>query len=169
MLGKGIASGYMPLAALLLDKNLAEVVVGTDSGGSFAGHLVAATVASASIDILERENLIPQGRARGKQFHDELAPLLSYSFIGEIRSHGALVALELVTDKKSRASLCERNPELPAIIRRYARQKGVILGIHGGAITLAPPLVISEGDVSKVSNVVADVVTHIDKIKGLVR
>lgn len=169
VLGKGIASGYMPLAALLLDKDLAEVVVGTDSGGSFAGHLVAAAVASASIDILTREELIPQGRARGRQFHDALTPLLDVPVIGEIRSRGALVALELVTDKTSRASLCARNPELAGMIRRYARQKGVILGVHGGAITLAPPLVISEEDVSIVSDVVADVVKYVSSINGLVR
>lgn len=169
VLGKGIASGYMPLAALLLDRHLAEVVVGTDSGGSFAGHLVATAVASASIDILERENLIPQGRARGQQFHNELLPLLDYSFIGEIRSRGALVALELVTDKINRFSLCQRNPELPAIIRRYARQKGVILGVHGGAITLAPPLVISEEDTRRVSQVVADVAAYINTLDGLIR
>ncbi|WP_437887104.1 aminotransferase family protein [Phytobacter sp. V91] len=169
VLGKGIASGYMPLAALLLDKDLAEVVAGTDSGGSFAGHLVAAAVASASIDILTREDLIPQGRARGQQFYNELIPLLDIPVIGEIRSRGALVALELVTDKTSRASLCARNPELPAIIRRYARQQGVILGVHGGAITLAPPLVIEEEDVSKVSKVLVDVVTHVNDMKGLVR
>ncbi|HCT5785449.1 TPA: aspartate aminotransferase family protein [Klebsiella variicola] len=169
VLGKGIASGYMPLAALLLDKDLAEVVAGTDSGGSFAGHLVAAAVASANIDILTREDLIPQGRARGQQFHEALNPLLDFPVIGEIRSRGALVALELVTDKKSRASLCAKNPDLPAVIRRYARQKGVILGVHGGAITLAPPLVISKEDVSTVSDVIADVVAHINDMKNLVR
>jgi len=122
-----------------------------------------------SIDILTREELIPQGRVRGRQFHDALAPLLDVPVIGEIRSRGALVALELVTDKTSRASLCARNPELAGMIRRYARQKGVILGVHGGAITLAPPLVISEEDVSIVSDVVADVVDYVNSINGLVR
>ncbi|MCL2898400.1 aminotransferase family protein [Brenneria tiliae] len=165
VLGKGIASGYMPIAALLLDGKVAEVVAGTDSGGSFAGHLAAAAVASASIDIIERENLIENGRARGRQFLEELASLASSPLVGEIRGRGALVALELVTDKTTRQSLIDRDPALKAEIRRYARQRhGIILGVHGGAITLAPPLVITTEQVSKVSRAVYDIVAHVENV-----
>lgn len=161
VLGKGIASGYMPIASLLLGKQLAEEISGSDGGGSMAGHLAAAAVASANIDIIERENLIPQGRARGQQFIEQLAPLISSPIIGEIRGAGPLIALELVTDKESKASLTAKNPRLGAEIRRYAREKHrVILGVHGGAITLAPPLVITPDEVSRVSQAVAEVVHH---------
>ncbi len=165
VLGKGIASGYMPIAALLLDRDVAGTVAGTDGGGSFAGHLVAAAVAAASIDIIERENLIENGRARGRQFIEELAPLASSPLIGEIRGRGPLIALELVTDKTTRHSLIAKNPALTGQIRRYARQQhGIILGVHGGAITLAPPLVITAEQVSKVSRAVADIVAYINRV-----
>ncbi len=165
VLGKGIASGYMPIASLLLGEQLAEQVAGSDGGGSMAGHLAAAAVASANIDIIERENLIPQGRARGQQFVELLAPLISSPIIGEVRGAGPLIALELVTDKKSKASLTAKNPQLGAEIRRYAREKHrVILGVHGGAITLAPPLVITCDEVSQVSQAVADVVHHFSNL-----
>lgn len=39
--------------------------------------------------------------------------------------------------------------------------------MHGGAITLAPPLAISAEDVSKVSNILVDAVEYIHSINKL--
>lgn len=164
-LGKGIASGYMPIAALLLGNKLAEVVEGTDGGGSYAGHLVAAAVAAANIDIIAAENLIEKGRARGRQFLDQLAPLIDSPIVGEIRGHGPLIALELVTDKQSKKSLTAQYPTLAGDIRRYAREKHhIILGVHGGCITLAPPLVVTPDEVSMISEGVANTVRHVTRM-----
>jgi len=163
VMAKGIASGYVPLGALLLDDEFAEVVNGPGPGNSYAGHNVSCAVASAHIDILERENLLENSRARGAQFLDELSPLASHPLVGDIRGRGLMIGVELVTDKESRQALAGVAPALNKDLPRYVRRKhGVLLGMRSSAIVLTPPLVIAESEVSRVCVAVTDAVNQID-------
>jgi PLP-dependent transaminase len=169
VLAKGIASGYMPLGAVLLDNEVAKVLTGAGGGGSYAGHLVASAIGSANIDIIERENLLSASRQRGKQFLDELSPLLSLPIVGDVRGRGLMVGVELVTDKLSRQSLVGRFPHLATAIPLLAREThGVIIAIHGGAVALTPPLVITTEEVRRVTAAVADVLERIDPDTGTI-
>ena len=162
VLAKGIASGYVPIAALLMDSDFADVVNGLGPGASYAGHSVGAAVASASIDIIERENLLENSKLRGKQFLQELAPLYDSPFVGDIRGRGLMIGIELVTDKASRHSLFAKSPTLNKAIPRYVRRKhGVLLTVRGGAIVITPPLIISASEVSRICDAVIDAVNQI--------
>lgn len=161
VLAKGIASGYMPLAALLLSEPFAATIDGAGGGGSFAGHLVACAVASANIDIIENEQLLRASQERGKQFLNSLEPLNNLDIVGNIRGRGLMVGLELVANKKTKVSLFHQYPSLLTKIPQYARQKeGVILSIHGGALSLTPPLVITPEEVSQISRAVENTLIH---------
>ncbi|MBN9233977.1 MULTISPECIES: aspartate aminotransferase family protein [Phyllobacteriaceae] len=163
VLAKGIASGYMPLGALLLDANVADVLDGAGGGGSYAGHLVAAAVASANIDIIERENPLEASRERGRQFLDELGELINLPVVGDVRGRGLMVGVELVSDKATREPLFGRFPSLRKDIDRFLRTKhGVIVGIHGGTIALTPPLVITAREVSHVVDAVGDALARVN-------
>ncbi|MEM7116394.1 MAG: aminotransferase class III-fold pyridoxal phosphate-dependent enzyme [Chloroflexota bacterium] len=163
ILAKGIASGYVPLAALLLDGKLADVVNGLGPGSSYAGHNVGTAVASTNIDIIERENLLENSRVRGEQFLQELAPLNAHPLVGDIRGRGLMLGVELVTNKESRQSLCSVAPALNKTIPRYVRHKhGVLFTVRGGAIVITPPLIITAEEVSRVCDAVIDVVNQID-------
>lgn len=163
VLAKGMASGYMPIAALLLDGELADVVNGLGPGSSYAGHNVACAVASANIDIIERENLLENSRARGQQFLQELSPLNTHPLVGNIRGRGLMIGVELVTSKSSRQSLFNAAPALNKEIPRYIRRKwGVLLTVRAGAIVITPPLIITADEVSRICNAVIDAVNQID-------
>ena len=163
VLAKGIASGYMPIAALLLDAELAAVVNGIGPGSSYAGHAVGAAVAAANIDIIERENLLENSRARGVQFLAELSALHDHPLVGNIRGRGLMLGVELVTDKERRQSLFSVAPALNKAIPRMIRQEhGVLLTVRGGALVLTPPLIITAEEVSRVCEAIIDVVNRID-------
>lgn len=163
VLAKGIASGYMPIAALLLDREVAAVVNGLGPGSSYSGHSVGSAVASTNIDIIERENLLENSRDRGQQFLQELAPLNDHRLVGNIRGRGLMLGVELVTSKDSRQSLFSVAPALKKAIPRYIRCKhGVLLTVRGGAIVLTPPLVITAEEVTLICTAVIDVVNQID-------
>lgn len=162
VLAKGIASGYMPLAALLLSEAFAETVAGAGGGGSFAGHPVACSVATANIDIIESENLLKASREQGKNLLNALAPLESLEIVGNIRGRGLMVGLELVESKKTKISLFQKYPSLLTDLPRFAREnEGVILSIHGGALSLTPPLVITADEVKQISRAVENTLKHV--------
>lgn len=163
VLAKGIASGYVPIAALLLDGKLANVVNGLGPGNSYAGHNVGCAVASAHMDIIERENLLENSRARGAQFLDELSRLTSHPFVGNIRGRGLMIGVELVADKDSRRPLSGVAPALHQELPRYVRREhAVLLGMRASAIVLTPPLIITEPEVSRICGAVIDAVDRID-------
>ncbi len=163
VLAKGIASGYVPMAALLLDGRLADAVNGIGPGNSYAGHNVGCAVASAHMDIIERENLLENSRARGAQFLGELSRLTSHPLVGNIRGRGLMIGVELVADKDSRRPLSDIAPALHRELPRYVRREhAVLLGLRASAIVLTPPLIVTEREVSRICGAVIDAVERID-------
>lgn len=163
VLAKGMSSGYMPMAALLLDEAFAEMVHGLGPGNSYAGHAAGAAVASAHIDIIEREHLLENSKARGAQFLHELAPLLEHPLVGDIRGRGLMLGIELVADKDSRETLTGVAPQLNGTLPRFIRRKhGILLGIRNSALILTPPLVITADEVSRVCAALHDAVHQIE-------
>lgn len=163
VLGKGICSGYVPMAALMLSDDVAETVNGLGPGNSYAGHAVGCAVGSAHIDILESEGLLENSKQRGTQFLSELAPLREHALIGDIRGRGLMLGIELVSNKETRAPLIKEAPWLFKGLPRYLRKKyGVLLGLRGNVVVLTPPLVINEADVSAACRALVDVFSEID-------
>ncbi len=163
VLAKGIASGYAPLAALLLDGRLADAVDGAGPGSSYAGHNAGCAVASAHLDIIERENLLENSRARGAQFLDELSRLSSHPLVGDIRGRGLMIGVELVADKETRRPLSDVAPTLHRDLPRYVRREhAVLLGMRASAVVLTPPLIVTAPEVSRICEAVADAVNRID-------
>lgn len=167
VLAKGIASGYMPLGAVLLDGRMVDVLRDNGGGGSYAGHLVASAVGAANLDIIERENLLDASKERGSQFLKELRSLLALPVVGDVRGRGLAIGVELVSDKSTRQSLLERFPSLRKDIPRFVRHEhGVIIAIHGEAVALTPPLVITAEQVTRVVQAVGDALGRIDVRTG---
>jgi len=154
ILAKGMASGYMPIGALLLRSKLADTLEGDYTGGSYGGHPVSCAVAKASIDIIERENLLENARERGLQFLSELQPLLDLPVVGDVHGLGLALGVELVSDKKARTPLALDDPTL---VTRFREDTGVILGLHGHTLVITPPLIIKAEEVSRT----VEAVTHI--------
>jgi len=165
VLAKGMCSGYVPMAAVMMSEDVASTVNGLGPGNSYAGHAVGAAVASAHIDIIETENLIYNANARGAQFLEELEPLLDHPFVGEIRGRGLMMGIELVSDKKTRAPLIKDAPWLFADLPRYMRREhGILLGLRGPVIILTPPLVITTDEVSQICLALIETIARIDQV-----
>ncbi len=164
VLAKGMCSGYVPMAAVMMSEDVANAVNGLGPGNSYAGHAVGAAVASAHIDIIERENLLDNANARGAQFLEELSPLLEHPFVGDIRGRGLMMGIELVSDKEKRAPLIKDAPWLFADLPRYMRRThGVLLGLRANVIILTPPLVITREEVSQICQALTQTITRIDQ------
>jgi putrescine aminotransferase len=143
---KALTSGYQPLSALLVGDRIAATLV--EKGGEFyhgytySAHPVCCAVALKNLEIIEREGLI--GRVRedtgpylAKMLQERVA---DHPLVGEVRSVGLMAAVELVSDKATRARY------LPSGIagtkvRDHAIANGLMVRAVGSSIIMAPPLI----------------------------
>ncbi|WP_405563799.1 aspartate aminotransferase family protein [Streptomyces sp. NBC_01180] len=145
---KGITSGYIPLGALLVADRVAEVLLrdhGFPMGYTYNGHPVAAAVALANLDIIEREGLLGRAVTMGARLHAELdAQLGGLPVVGEIRSVGMMLAVELVADRESRTPLPLDPARMPHDVIR--RETGVIVRDSAHSLVLSPPLIMTDSE-----------------------
>lgn len=152
--GKGIASGYAPLGAVLVAPNVVEAVeTGTrifKHGFTYQAHAVATAAGNAVLDYIETHSLFARVAPASQALCTALAPLLSHRHVGDIRGLGLLVGIEFVRDKPTRAPF-EPSLAIAEKIRAAAMEEGVLTyptqgcvdGASGDHILLAPPFIIT--------------------------
>ena len=164
-LAKAITSGYQPLGALMVADRVAEVLVGEGGeffhGFTYSGHPVAAAVANANLEIMERERIVERVRT-------EIAPywaarwreLGDHPLVGEARTLGLLGALELVPRKPARAFFPERGT-VGTRCRDLSVKNGLVMRAVWDTMIAAPPLVITP---TEIDELVAKVVQTLDQL-----
>ena len=104
---KGLSSGYLPIAALLLGERVGDALVASGQewthGFTYSGHPVCAAVALENLRLIEQEGLHERASGPlGAYFARALATLADHPLVGEVRACGLIAALELVADKAAR-------------------------------------------------------------------
>jgi len=149
-LAKGISSGYVPLGATALSGKVARAFREADSalgalahGHTYSAHPVAAAAALATLDILERENVVANAARLGPYFIERLRVLQArHALIGDVRGVGLMVCLELVADRATKATL-PRGAKQVTQVAREAYRRGAMIRTSGPNIILSPALTIS--------------------------
>ncbi|WP_324785196.1 aspartate aminotransferase family protein [Streptomyces sp. H51] len=151
---KGITSGYVPLGALLVGDHVAEVLLrdhGFPMGYTYNGHPVATAVALANLDLIEKEDLLARATTIGRFLHTELeARLGDLPVVGEIRSVGMMLAVELVADRATRTPLPLNPDRMPHDVIR--RETGVIVRDSAHSLVLSPPLIMTEAEAGEAAD-----------------
>jgi adenosylmethionine-8-amino-7-oxononanoate aminotransferase len=152
--GKGIASGYAPLGAVLVTSHVVEAFEsgsGTFKHGfTYQAHPVATAAGNAVLDYLEAHNLFARVTPAAEKLRADLAPLQSHRHVGEIRGLGLLVGIEFVRDKSTRGPFDPREA-IAEKIRAAAMEEGVLAyptqgcvdGTRGDHILVAPPFILT--------------------------
>src|SRR5271166_3271536 len=152
--GKGIASGYAPLGAVLVAPHVAEAFEkGTAAflhGFTYQAHPVATTAGNAVFDYLEAHKLFERVTPAGETLRKALSALESHPQVGQVRGLGLLQGVEFVKNKSTRepfpkeAGIAEkiRQAALEKNVLTYPSQ-GTVDGTRGDHILLAPPFIIT--------------------------
>jgi adenosylmethionine-8-amino-7-oxononanoate aminotransferase len=159
--GKGLAGGYIPLAATILRKELGDMILSAQgailTGHTYSGHTAACAAGLAVQRIIERESLISRVRVRGETLRRELQDALRrFDEVGDVRGRGYLIGIELVQDRATKEPFPAERALSQAIGRR-AFEEGLICypcagnvgGVKGDTIIVAPPFNASEGELSE--------------------
>jgi len=152
--GKGIASGYAPLGAVLVSARVVEAFErGSGAfmhGFTYQAHPVSTAAGNAVLDFLEAHKLFERVSVAGQNLRAALSPLQSHSNVGDIRGLGLLLGVEFVKDKTTREPF-SREQNIAEKIRQACLEENVLTypiqgcvdSLRGDHILLAPPFTIS--------------------------
>jgi adenosylmethionine-8-amino-7-oxononanoate aminotransferase len=154
LVGKGIASGYAPLGAVLVSARVIEAFErgsGTFMHGfTYQAHPVSTAAGNAVLDYLEAHRLFARVNAAGQNLRSAVDQRLSHPNVGDVRGLGLLLGVEFVKDKTTREPFAKeqniaekiRQACLEENVLTYPTQ-GCVNGTRGDHILLAPPFTIS--------------------------
>ncbi|WP_222850416.1 aspartate aminotransferase family protein [Paenibacillus tengchongensis] len=157
-MAKGLTSAYLPLSATAVRKELYEAFKdNSDDYGhfrhvnTFGGNPAACALALRNLQLLEEERLVERAEVLGQRLASGLEPLREHKLVGDIRSFGLMLGIELVADKQS------RQPAPLDVVKGViadCKAKGLIIGKNGDTVagfnnvlTVAPPLSSTDEDI----------------------
>ncbi len=154
---KGIAGGYLPLAATLTTEHVFASFLGPFEsrrtffhGHTYTGNPLACAAATASMRLFRDRDLLGGLPAKADALARALAPLEAHPHVGEVRRRGLMVGIELVRDRSSKE---EYAFELRAghQVTLEARRRGAILRPLGNVVVLMPPLAMTPAQLEELA------------------
>ncbi|MBK9081448.1 MAG: 4-aminobutyrate--2-oxoglutarate transaminase [Rhizobiales bacterium] len=140
---KGLGGGF-PIAAVVGRAEIMDKVHPGGLGGTYGGNPVAVAASHAVLDVIAEEGLCARAAELGEMIRGRLEAMAKrneFACIGEVRGLGAMVAMELVTDRVSK----QPDAALTAALVARAQEKGLILlscGVGANVIRILAPLTI---------------------------
>jgi putrescine aminotransferase len=151
-MAKGITSGYLPLGATMVSREIAATL---EEGGylahgfTYTGHPVSCAAALANLDIIEREGLVERVRDDvGPRFQKALRSLADHPAVAETRGFGLIGALELRRPREGPHAGAAPNT-LGLAAHGLAREEGVIVRGIRDLVALSPPLVVTHDELDR--------------------
>jgi 4-aminobutyrate aminotransferase/(S)-3-amino-2-methylpropionate transaminase len=145
---KSIAAG-LPLSGVLGRAAIMDVPGSSAIGGTYIGNPVAQAAALAVLDVIEEEDLVERASDLGETIRARLEAWQGrFDAIGDVRGLGAMLALELVSDRGTK----EPAPELATAVIEHAAERGLLLlraGVDGNCIRVLLPLVTSDAELDE--------------------
>jgi adenosylmethionine-8-amino-7-oxononanoate aminotransferase len=174
LVGKGISSGYAPLGGVLVHERIVQTFRETGANPflpfTFAGNPVSCAAGLAVCDYAERHGLFARAAEMGGELFRRLESLGS-PLVGDVRGRGLLAGLELVADRRTKAPL----PAGAGVGRRVAAaalrrglvilagQPGVVEGVAGDHLLLAPPYVIGREEIEVTVNLLGEALAEVER------
>jgi hypothetical protein len=169
-IAKGLGGGYMPIGALMLRREIFQALA--DGSGAFqhshtyTGHPLACAAALAVQRVIRRDDLLANVRRQGAHLARRLNERFgNHPFVGDIRGRGLFQGLELVADRGSKEPF-DPARKLHAQVKHEAMMRGLMVypmggtveGMRGDHVLLAPPFIISAGEVDMVVERLGDAI-----------
>ena len=162
VVAKGLGGGYAPIGAVLLSERIFKAFAkgsgAFQHGFTYVAHPLACAAALAVQQVIGRDNLLANVRARGTQLGERLRQrFANHHHVGDARGRGLFHTIELVRDRDRKAPFA---PELRLNerVKTEAMQRGLLVYPMGGTIDgrlgdhilLAPPYISEAGDIDDI-------------------
>lgn len=166
-LAKGLAAGYMPLAATLTSEAVYRAHLGAWEeqrafyhGHTFTGNPLGCAVALESLTKLER--MIPTGRlAEGIEWFGQALEhsLFEHPYVRRVRQFGFAAAVDLGPSGQN----TQWDPGRRGALRvcHEARRRGLVLRPLGDSVLIVPPLVINRDEINFITTTLNQSITTV--------
>lgn len=144
ILGKALSGGLLPVSAVLANDKIMLTIKPGEHGSTYGGNPLACKVSMTALEVLKNEKMAENAYLLGEYFRNELKNIKS-SYIKLIRGKGLLNAIVIEhTNKEAAWELC-----------LALKENGVLAKpTHGDKIRLAPPLVITKGQIDECISII---------------
>jgi adenosylmethionine-8-amino-7-oxononanoate aminotransferase len=159
---KGLGGGYQPIGAMLANGKIIETIrQGSGSfqhGHTYLAHPMACAAALEVQKIISEEHLLDSVKERGAQLERRLTERFgNHRHCGDIRGRGLFQAIELVSDRATRAPFdpaLKLNQRIKAIAFEGGLGcypgGGTVDGRRGDHVLLAPPYIATSNDIDMI-------------------
>jgi PLP-dependent transaminase len=161
---KGLTSGYAPIGAVIMRDEIGKAISSGDApffhGQTYFGHPVPCAVALANLGLLEEEGLLAKAATIGGWFRQGLAPAADLPVVGDIRVEGAMIGVELVTDRDSGEPM--PFSAVVGVVDELLESHHVLVRDYGPTIVMGPPLIMNQEQAGRVCSAVLEVLSRLD-------
>ena len=150
----GIVSSYLPLGAAIAKREVADHFAGQTrmfhQTFTFAGHPVSAAAALANITIMENDKVVEHVIDVGAYFKEALKGLMiDHPIVGDVRGLGLLLAIELVSDRETKAGF-RTEQRVIARLNEKLKRHGLLYWASSEILSIGPPLSITRNEVDEI-------------------
>jgi ornithine--oxo-acid transaminase len=135
LLGKALGGGIIPVSAMVSSRSVLGVLEPGQHGSTFGGNPLACAVAREVVAMLRTGEYQARSASLGAGFHERLSSLPS-SVVSSVRGRGLWAGVSFAS--LDGRVVCERLASVGVLAKET----------HGNTIRLAPPLVITEEELS---------------------
>ncbi len=152
---KSLGSG-LPLSGVVGKAEIMDAPIGSAIGGTYAGNPLACRAAIEVIHTIDDNDLLAQAQRVGDRVRSHFLRLADeYDVIGDVRGLGAMMAMELVSDRATK----QPAKELTIKIARTALANGALFptaGLWGNVLRVLVSLVITDDQIDEGMNILED-------------
>ena len=158
-MAKGIASG-MPLGVMMSRAEVMDWVPGSHAS-TFGGNPVCIAAALATLDVIEKENLLQNSTDVGNHMLRRMADWpKKHKLVGDVRGRGLMVGVELVKDKQTKEHAAEERDRVVEL----AFERGVLfLGCGPSTVRISPSLVVTKDEADVAVDVLEESLSIVEK------
>jgi 4-aminobutyrate aminotransferase len=161
--GKGMG-GDMPIAGLVMRKDLAEKIEDCSQPNTWAGNAMICAASLTNIEIITENDraLVKRCAGLGEEISGKLRDAAKdIEVIGDVRGKGLMIGIEMVEDKESKTPLSE--DKVIGIVMDLLN-RGVLMvpcGRFGNVFRFMPPLTITKEYALKATDLFLDAVKRV--------
>jgi len=160
-IAKGLTNGVIPMGGVVVQEGIYGAFMSGPEhlpelfhGYTYSGNPMASAAGIGTLDTYEEEGLLGRAKELGPIWEDALHSLEGLPNVIDVRNYGLIGAVEL-----------EPIPGSPAKrafdVFLEAFDKGLLIRATGDTIALSPPLIISEGEISRLVDTLGAALTAV--------
>lgn len=148
---KALSASFLPISAVMINDKVYQALmmesdkIGTwGHGFTYSGHPVAAAVALEAQKIYDETDLFGHAKRLSPTFTKHMQSFVDHPLVGEAMSIGMMGAIEIVADKKTKASFDLATVGAGLKVATHAQALGLFVRNMGDRVAICPPLIINK-------------------------